>query len=122
MPPAAPEDGFYLRELGRKLRRRQGVILGTATILMTLAALYIFQLTPRYTAEAYIVVDTRQSKVVDVEAVLSGLSAGSDTIRTEIEIIRSRSLARKSIAQLGLDRDPALVGASPQPRGIPPLP
>ena len=118
MPLAPPEDGFDLRELGRKLWRRKGIILGTSTILTTLAALYIFQLTPRYTAEAYIVVDTRQSKVVDVEAVLSGVSVGNDTIRTEIEVIRSRSLARKTIAELGLDSDPEFNGARPQPGGV----
>lgn len=118
MPPAAPEDGFYLRELGRKLRRREGVILGTATLLMTLAALYIFQLTPRYTAETQIVVNSRQSKVVDVEAVLSGLLVDNETIRTEIEIIRSRSLAKKTIAELGLDSDPEFNGERPEPSGV----
>ena len=106
LPHEAPEDGFDLRELGRKLWRRKGIILGTSTILTTLAALVIFQLTPRYTAETHIIVDPRQSKVVDVEAVLAGLSVDNDTIRTEIEIIRSRSLARKTIAELGLDSDP----------------
>ncbi|MCH7550950.1 MAG: capsular biosynthesis protein, partial [Proteobacteria bacterium] len=78
-------------------------MLGTATLLMTLAALYIFQLTPRYTAETQIIVNSRQSKVVDVEAVLSGLVVDNETIRTEIEIIRSRILAKKTIAELGLD-------------------
>ncbi len=102
LPLEPVEDGFDLRELGRKLWRRKGVILGTSTLLTTLAALVIFQLTPRYTAESHIVVDPRQSKVVDVEAVLSGLSVNAETIRTEIEIIRSRSLARKTIAELGL--------------------
>jgi succinoglycan biosynthesis transport protein ExoP len=112
------EDGFDLRELGRKLWRRKGIILATSTILTTLAALVIFQLTPRYTAETQIVVDTRQSKVVDVEAVLSGLSVDNDMIQTEVEIIRSRSLARKTIAQLGLDSDPEFNEVLPQPSGI----
>jgi len=118
LPPASPEDGFDLRELGRKLWRRKGIILGTSVILMVLAALYIFQLTPRYTAEAHIVIDTPQSNVVDVEAVLSGLPVRYDTIRTEIEVIRSRSLARKTIAKLGLDSDPEFIGAPPEPSGV----
>ncbi len=118
-PPLEPvEDGFDLRELGRKLWRRKGVIAGTSTLLTTLAALYIFQLTPRYTAEAHIVVDPRQSKVVDVEAVLSGIRVDYWTIQTEIEIIRSRSLARKTIAELGLDGDPKFNGERPEPSGV----
>ena len=65
LPLEPAEDGFDLRELGRKLWRRKGVILGTGTILTTLAALFILQITPRYTAETHIVINERQSKAVD---------------------------------------------------------
>ncbi len=95
-----------LRELLRKVWRRKGVIFGTVVLLTTLAVLVVSQLTPRYSAEAVVMIEPRQSKVVDLEAVIEGLPAESETITTEIEVIRSRGLAEKVITRLGLRRDP----------------
>lgn len=107
--PTGPAETFGevdLRELLRKVWRRKGVIFGTVVLLTALAGIVVFQLTPRYSAETVLMIEARQSRVVDLEAVLEGLPAGQDTIASETEVIRSRGLAEKVIARLGLDRDP----------------
>ncbi len=106
-PPAShPDDELDLGELLRVLRRRKGIILGTIVTITALALLIIFQLTPRYTASSVVMIDPREVQVVDVEAVLSGLSSDRETIESEIQVIRSRGLAKKVVAKLKLDKDP----------------
>ena len=100
--PRQQDDDIDLRELLRKVWRRRGIILGTVIVLTVLAALVIFQLTPRYTASTLVMIGARENQVVDVEAVLSGLSDDDKTIQSEIQVIRSRELA----AKLRLDRKP----------------
>ena len=105
-PTIRPSDDFDLRDLGRKLWRRKAIILGTIVLLTTFGLLVIFQLTPRFVADAYVMINPRETQVVDVEAVLSGLSADSETIESEIQVIRSRGLAQKTVERLQLDQDP----------------
>lgn len=104
--PRQQDDDIDLRELLRKIWRRRGIILGTVIVLTVLAALVIFQLTPRYTASTLVMIGARENQVVDVEAVLSGLSDDDKTIQSEMQVIGSRELAAKVVAKLRLDRKP----------------
>ena len=117
-PVGFAEDEFDLLEFVRKLWRRKGTIIGTTLTLMVLAVLFIFQLTPRYTAETLVMIDTRESNVVDVEAVISGLSPDAETIQSEIQVIRSRGLAAKTVEKLDLERNPEFNGALRPPGAL----
>ncbi len=111
-------EEFDLGQLLRKLWRRKGIIFGTMTVLTVLTAVTVFQLTPRYTAEAFLIIETRGSNVAaDVEAVLSGLSADRETIQSEIEVLGSRGLADKTVNRLNLHRNPEF-NASLRPTGL----
>jgi capsular exopolysaccharide synthesis family protein len=65
-----------------------------------------FQATPVFTASAVVVLESRQDQVVDLESVVSGLSADQATINTEVEVIKSRGLIEKLVLELGLLEDP----------------
>ena len=111
-------EEFDLGQLLRKLWRRKGLIFGTVTVLTVLTAVIVFQLTPRYTAEALLIIETRGANVAaDVEAVLSGLSADSETIQSEIEVLRSRGLADKTVNRLNLHRNPEF-NETLRPKGL----
>ena len=111
-------EEFSLRQLLRKLLRRRGIILGTMTVFTVLTAITVFQLTPRYIAAALLIIETRGGNVAgDVEAVLSGLSADAATIQSEIEVLRSRGLAGKTVNRLNLDRNPEFNQAL-RPKGL----
>ena len=118
---ARPYDSLEeidLRTLLRKVWRRKGIIFGTITVLTVLTAIIVFQLTPRYTAEALLMIETRGTNVSgEVEAVLSGLSADAAAIQSEIEVLGSRGLAGKTAKRLNLDRNPEFNG-SLRPRGF----
>ncbi len=103
-PPA--EDDLDLGELLRQLWRRKLAVLGTVVTVTTLAAIIVFQLTPRYTATVAVMIEPRETQVVDIEAVMSGLPRDFATIQSEVEVIRSRGLADRVIRKLKLLEDP----------------
>ncbi|MFU1683880.1 GumC family protein [Phaeobacter piscinae] len=62
--------------------------------------------TPLYGAEVQLVLDTRDEKVVDIESVVSSLSATDEVIRTEVHILGGRELAGQVVDRLNLISDP----------------
>lgn len=105
-------------EFARMLWRRKWVMLYAGIAVMLVAVMAIGELTPRYTATAYVEINPRQTRVVDFEAVLSGLPADTATMETEIQILRSRKLAAKTVAKLRLERNPEFNSALRTKGGI----
>ncbi|MFD2113003.1 GumC family protein [Thiorhodococcus fuscus] len=108
-------DLIDIKELLRTLWRRRMVILGSVLFITSLALLIVFQLTPRYTASALLTLQTRQEAVVDIQAVMSGLSTDASVIRTELDVISSRRLIGKLVDTLKLTKDPEFNGALREP-------
>ncbi len=94
-----------LSEVLSVFRRRKLVFIGSVLLITLLAVLVVFQLTAVYTAEILVLIDARKSKVVDVEAVLSGLPVDDAIIQSEVQVLKSRSLAQKVIDKLELWKD-----------------
>ena len=101
-----PSVGDDARAMLRRLARRRWTIIGLTALFSLIAAIVIFQLTPVYKATTHVMIEPRQSRVADVEEVLSGLSGERETIESELRVIASRALAEKVIARLGLANDP----------------
>lgn len=106
---------FDLLAIVRTLRKRAGVIIGITVVLTALIAAGVSQLTPLYTSESLVMLDSQKMQVVDVEAVMSGLSADSATVDSEVEILRSRKLAHRVVDQLNLMEDPEFNSALREP-------
>lgn len=76
-------------------------------LLVTLAVFVpVLLQAPRYTSGSSVMIDPRTMNASPVEDVLSGLPADAATIDTEVEIIRSRTLATRVVESLKLDEDP----------------
>lgn len=116
--PTRP-DVLDLREVFGIFRRRINLILGCVIVITALVIVVMFQLTPRYTAEATVMLDTRKNQVIDLQNALSGFQDDAMLIRSEVEILESPALARKVADKLDLiDRpefNPTLAG---QPRAF----
>src|SRR5690348_5333308 len=112
-PPPDQSDNTELPQIVGVLKRRWKVIAGCAMLLTLLAATVIFQLTPRYTAESTVMLDTRKTQVVDIQAVVSGLQSDAAVVRSELEVLKSPDLARRVAQKLNLVTDkntnPALM-------------
>jgi capsular exopolysaccharide synthesis family protein len=104
--PAAEPDLFEPKSLLRLARRELWRILAVAALVLGLAGWVAFAATPQYRATSTVVLDTREAQVVDIESVMSGLSADSSVVNTEVEVLQSRNLMDRVVAKLDLESDP----------------
>ena len=93
-------------EILNVLRRRWRIILACICIITAISAAVALQITPRYTAESSVVLDTRKTQVVDLEAVVSRLPAETAVIRSEVEVLRSPTIAEKVAKKFDLTSIP----------------
>ncbi len=111
-------EEFDLREFFRKLWRRKALIFGTIVFLTVAAAIALFLITPRYTAETFLLLQSRGATIINLEEVLAaGLDGGTETVESEIELISSRRLATKAVERLNLETDPEF-NANLRPEGL----
>jgi exopolysaccharide transport family protein len=115
LPASLADDGVHwgadLAQLIATFRRRSRAFAVVAAIILAAVVLFTLQQTPRYTATANVMIDTRKHAVTNIEEVLSGLPSDSGVVDSEVEILRSRSLAERVVADLHLDRDPEFNSA-----------
>jgi exopolysaccharide transport family protein len=116
VPPVPGE--VDLPEVLRKLWRRKKVIVGVTVVLTVIAALVILQITNLYTAESMVMINDRQTQVVDMEAVVSGLIGDAETIESEIQVIASRGIAERTVDVLRLREDPEFNASLRPPSAI----
>jgi succinoglycan biosynthesis transport protein ExoP len=109
---------FGLDSIGRTLRERAGVALVVTALVFTAVVVATFGATPKYTAEAQVVIDQRSNDVIDVDAVMSGLPRDAGAIDTEVNIISSKQLAQRVIRKLRLDTDPEFNPALRPEKGL----
>jgi len=101
------DGGEWARSFFERMRRGKAIIAGITVLGLLAALLYVWQAAPRYSARALIQVSVPKQNVVDVEDVLQSIRGDRPTIESEIEVIRSRSLAEKAVDKLGLVDNPA---------------
>jgi len=104
-----------LEEFIALLKRRRRLIFQVAAGVVLLAILYAFSQPTLYSASAVVMLDSRKNTVADASAVLTQLQPDPATIQNQIQILESRELAQKVIAQLGLADDPEFNGSMPAP-------
>lgn len=102
-------DPFGLQAFVRAMRRRLPLAGAIAIIVATLVGANMSLQTPLYSASALIVLDPRQQQVVNPnQEIMSDLpSTNMTVVDSEIEVLRSRRLAERLVADLGLVQNPA---------------
>ena len=83
---------------------RKRLLLSVTFLISLLAVLAIYQLIPRYTATTQLLIGINSAKVVDIQEVMTGSLNGDSAVIGEMEVIKSRELARKIINNLHLDQ------------------
>ena len=101
------------------LRRRKWLIM-LVTALGTAAAAFLgMKQTPTYTANASVMIDSRQLQVTNVEQVISGMPISTATMATQLGLLRSRDFILSVMSDLNLFDDPefntALADAAAPP-------
>lgn len=117
---AAAEDlpAIDLGEIIRLARSHKFTILGTAALFVAITALVLANLTPIYTATAYVILDQRPNAVVDATAVMSGLPTDPNSIETQVQVLQSRNLAGRVVDKLMLENDSSFNAPPAPPAGL----
>lgn len=100
------EVPFDLREIVAKVWRGKRLIILTVLAGSLLGYLAIQNLTPRYTAYAKVMLETRSIRVDPTEPVVPGLALDAEVIEGELQVVTSRELARKVTDRMNLVAHP----------------
>ncbi|MGH6945149.1 MAG: GumC family protein [Geminicoccaceae bacterium] len=108
------EDRLDFRHLLVVLRRRRTMIVWTVALLTALSAVIAFSLTPRYTGMSQVLIQPRETRVVETQTVWDDAPQDKATIETELKMLESRTFVRSLIKQMGLLSDPEFNGSAAQ--------
>src|SRR5262245_3487679 len=86
------------------LRWRAWLIAAVTVATVVAAGMIVFVMPPKYKATTIVLVDPRQPRVTNTEAVISGIGSDAAAVESQVELIESSSLAKKVITRLGLDQ------------------
>ncbi len=112
-PPEVQSNDLGVMRVVEMFRRRLWVIGLCAGVVFMIVAFMTASATKMYTSTAQVEVDVRQSNVVDIDSVVSGLPQNAAVVDTETQILASRSLAGRVVDTLNLVSDPEF---NPPPR------
>jgi polysaccharide biosynthesis transport protein len=97
-----------IREFARLVYRRKFMIFVPAILIAAAAWTIASYTVPHFTATAALTLDVSKVQLVDRE-VVSRLPLEQSTLRSELDVIRSRSLNYEVLVKLGLMSDPAVA-------------
>lgn len=109
LPPESMAQG--IRTSVAALRRHRLMIVLLVLLVLLTARLGLSLITPTYTADTLLLIDERQTRVVQMADVLSDVRPTRTSLLGEVEVLRSRELAKRVIAQLDLENDPVFSPA-----------
>ncbi len=99
------ETTIDIRTILELLHRRYKLILTTIVLIVGVAAIYAFSLTPTYTASTLILVDTQVKDLLDPNSQTSSISSDNARIDSEVEILKSDNILLDVIKQQNLISD-----------------
>lgn len=100
------ESGIDLRGIIGLLRRQLRLIVGTIAVIVVLAAIVVFSLTPTYTASTLVLVDPSNKNLLDPTAEMLGASSENARVDSEVEIMRSDAVMMEVVRANNLVSDP----------------
>ncbi len=122
-PPTAPggsypsyrnvqaSDGFQLADYWRAIRKRLWLVIGLTVLITTLTAIYMARQPDVFAAHAVVQVDSEQANpdLVTSERQRPVLSADPAYFNTQLQLLLSDNLLRRTIKEQNLDTHPEFV-------------
>ena len=109
IPPHTIKPAERLLDIGSIFRifwRRKNLFIGIVTLLTMVALAGLSAVTPQYTAQTDVIIESREHQIADLKAVLGDVLPDKEGLLSEIEVLRSRASRREGDRQVKLDRDP----------------
>lgn len=108
--PADSRSELY--DLWLHIRRRGVVIVGVFFAGLAIAAVFLSVVTPQFRSAATVMFPSRTPEAIKIDAVLASLPNDPTTLAGEIQLLKSRGLAEKTIRKLSLDKLPEFAPSS----------
>src|SRR5262245_6800551 len=107
--PMSPAD--LLSSLTSLVRRRAGIMGLIFTVTMVCGVIYLIVSTPKFLATASLLIDTRKSQLFQQNSVIGDATIDSTAVDSQIEVLKSDTIAAAVVKQLHLATDPEFGGA-----------
>jgi len=108
-PGLTDDDGMDIRRYYQVLLKRRWLIMAVVMTVLAVVALQSFTTTPLYRSSVKIQIDPESSTIVPYKEFYetSERYMGSETyLQTQLEVLKSRALARRVVDRLNLPNDP----------------
>ena len=100
------DDEIDLLKLWNTIWRRKWMIIALTLAVTIITVLIVLTITPIYRASATLLIDQKQGNVVSIEQVYGIEGSGLDYLQTQLELLKSRSLAERVVTELQLVTHP----------------
>lgn len=97
------------------LRRQWPLIAASVGAALALVIVYLILAKPMYTANARIMMDTRQTQVLDKDSGTNSALIDTGFVDSQVEVINSDDLILSIVRRLRLTEDPEFNGSNPGP-------
>jgi succinoglycan biosynthesis transport protein ExoP len=108
-----PASSIDLRDIWHFVCRQRSTIAGLSAISIVLAIAYILFSVPRFTAEAFVLIELKKAQRFESQAPVNETGVESALVDSQVEIAQSGRVVLKVIRDLNLERDPELSTAIP---------
>ena len=92
------------------LRRQYRVIALAALLMVFLAAVYVLTARPSYTANAMLMIDSKRIQLFQPQSMFNDLPVDASTVESQVEVLKSDTVALAVIKKLNLSDDPEFNG------------
>lgn len=110
--PPRDAEADALMSMLRTVRRNLKMIAVVTIAGTTIAAAVVFGLTPKYLATVTVLVDSRQTKILQDAEVVGRPGTDNGAIESEVELLKSDRVMRDVAQRLGLKNDPEFNGGN----------
>jgi succinoglycan biosynthesis transport protein ExoP len=93
------------------LRQQYPVIVVTILVALALGAVYLVSAKPTFTATATLIIDSRKNQLFQQQSVLGDIPVDSSSVESQVQILKSESVALSVIKELNLAEDPEFSGS-----------
>jgi len=100
------DDEIDLLQLFVPIWRRKWTISAITLLVMMLAALVVLNMTEIFRATSTLLIEQRAAKPVSIEEIYGLEGTGSEYLQTQFELLKSRELAERVVAELRLTEHP----------------
>lgn len=100
------EQKLELLEYWRSIQKRKWAILALGLVAALVAGAIAFALTPIYSATATLQIEAGKGKILSIEEVYAGGSQAREHYQTQVEILKSREVAERTVKALKLWEHP----------------